>query len=593
MGKKFMGYNNASELITAIGNKIKAKYTKPSGGIPKSDLATAVQTSLEKADSALQSETDPTVPSWAKQLNKPSYTQDEVADGSTYKRVSQTEKSAWNGKQNALTTTQMQAVNSGITSEKVGRISTNQTNILSVKDMVCDDAFSTSKSYAVGDITIYDNKLYKFKNAHQGAWSASDVDQISLSEQNSDFVVAENNIKYAINNGVKNQLKLTGDVYNPNTLFAYWDYTNGTIRVVGSSATSATVFIYLGSWTAPEDNVYRLYANGLACTANIRIYDDASWTTYAATSSESNEATWTKGTTRQLYLRIASNVVVGDITVTPMICPKSVFDADSSFVPYGAPNSDLSALEAEDRAGLVECVDGGVKNIIDVNNYSNLDNVTISNGVFTTQGDTLTTLRFDVYLRNGSTQLLKAVNAQVISSNGVYQWEFVAPANTNNILIGHNGGTYNGRATINLTNLVAGQRYVIQVNVTQCQNASGAFKWQDVMICTKAAFCVSSKFVPYCKPLTSKMDHTYSLGSSIDLNTILRDGSYMCNPSANSPVSGLCFLKVTNDGSTDLQQTLQKLNNPETIYIRHRRYQSSSPYYSWTSWFAFTGTVVS
>lgn len=80
MGKNFMGYNNASELITAIGNKIKAKYTKPSGGIPKSDLATAVKSSLEKADSALQSytETDPTVPSWAKASNKPSYTASEV-----------------------------------------------------------------------------------------------------------------------------------------------------------------------------------------------------------------------------------------------------------------------------------------------------------------------------------------------------------------------------------------------------------------------------------------------------------------------------------------------------------------------------------
>jgi len=73
------------------------------------------------------------------------------------------------------------------TSSDVSQITTNKTNILSVKDMVCDDAFSTSKSYAVGDITIYDNKLYKFKNAHQGAWSASDVDQISLSEQNSDL----------------------------------------------------------------------------------------------------------------------------------------------------------------------------------------------------------------------------------------------------------------------------------------------------------------------------------------------------------------------------------------------------------------------
>ena len=34
-----------------------AKYSKPSGGIPKTDLASDVQTSLEKADSALQSVT--------------------------------------------------------------------------------------------------------------------------------------------------------------------------------------------------------------------------------------------------------------------------------------------------------------------------------------------------------------------------------------------------------------------------------------------------------------------------------------------------------------------------------------------------------
>ena len=36
-------------------DEINAKYTKPTGGIPKTDLASAVQTSLGKADSALQS----------------------------------------------------------------------------------------------------------------------------------------------------------------------------------------------------------------------------------------------------------------------------------------------------------------------------------------------------------------------------------------------------------------------------------------------------------------------------------------------------------------------------------------------------------
>ena len=41
--------------ITANQTAIGQKYTKPSGGIPKSDLASAVQTSLGKADTALQS----------------------------------------------------------------------------------------------------------------------------------------------------------------------------------------------------------------------------------------------------------------------------------------------------------------------------------------------------------------------------------------------------------------------------------------------------------------------------------------------------------------------------------------------------------
>lgn len=49
------------KVTTAISNAVSGLYTKPSGGIPKSDLASGVQTSLDKADTALQSftETDP------------------------------------------------------------------------------------------------------------------------------------------------------------------------------------------------------------------------------------------------------------------------------------------------------------------------------------------------------------------------------------------------------------------------------------------------------------------------------------------------------------------------------------------------------
>lgn len=45
-------------IVSGINDAIAAKYTKPTGGIPKADLAEAVQTSLGKADSALQSHQD-------------------------------------------------------------------------------------------------------------------------------------------------------------------------------------------------------------------------------------------------------------------------------------------------------------------------------------------------------------------------------------------------------------------------------------------------------------------------------------------------------------------------------------------------------
>lgn len=45
-------------IVNGINTSIAEKYTKPTGGIPSSDMASAVQASLKKADSALQSHQD-------------------------------------------------------------------------------------------------------------------------------------------------------------------------------------------------------------------------------------------------------------------------------------------------------------------------------------------------------------------------------------------------------------------------------------------------------------------------------------------------------------------------------------------------------
>lgn len=117
------------------------KYTKPTGGIPKSDLASAVQASLEKADSALQSHqsittgsvngtiaangTDVAVKGLGSLAYKNALTKTDVGLGNVdntsdeEKPISTATQAALDKKQASLTAAQLNAVNSGITSGKV------------------------------------------------------------------------------------------------------------------------------------------------------------------------------------------------------------------------------------------------------------------------------------------------------------------------------------------------------------------------------------------------------------------------------------------------------------------------------------------
>ncbi len=50
--------NSQSETIVNLSNAVSGKYAKPSGGIPSTDMSQAVQTSLGKADTAIQEHQD-------------------------------------------------------------------------------------------------------------------------------------------------------------------------------------------------------------------------------------------------------------------------------------------------------------------------------------------------------------------------------------------------------------------------------------------------------------------------------------------------------------------------------------------------------
>ena len=157
-GTNIKTVNNNSLL--GSGNLSVGTYSKPSGGIPATDLASAVQTSLGKADTALQSytETDPVFTASA-------------AHGITAQDIAN-----WNAKQNSLANTQNPYTAQG-TSTKVPTITTN--NLGQVTTITeTDIAFPTlskgttsGSGNAVTDISVSGHTITLTKGSTFGTYS--------------------------------------------------------------------------------------------------------------------------------------------------------------------------------------------------------------------------------------------------------------------------------------------------------------------------------------------------------------------------------------------------------------------------------------
>jgi len=138
-------------------------YQLPEGGIPKTDLASAVQTSLGKADTALQS-----------------------SDLSTLEgKVAALE--ALISEDPEATTHAIDKFNeivdflAGITdSETLAGIVSGINNAIALKAAKLGAAFDATQPYAAGAIVTNNGKIWKFTEAHAaGAWTGEDVTEIT------------------------------------------------------------------------------------------------------------------------------------------------------------------------------------------------------------------------------------------------------------------------------------------------------------------------------------------------------------------------------------------------------------------------------
>ena len=195
-----------------------------------------------------------------------------------------------------------------------------------------------------------------------------------------------------------------------------------------------------------------------------------------------------------IYLRVNGGYTnTSGIVVKPRIILKSLYDAGfTDYQPYALPNTTLTtaASETYDR-----CCS---KNLYNWEKSYEFDNCYNVKGIYTTAGDTRTTLRFEIKLCNSSNVVIQNIlENKEITSNGVYTWSFFYNGGATNFLIGHNGSKYNGRYRQPVKDLVVGAKYYISINITQATNNDGQFIWKDIMICKATDWNISHDYVPY------------------------------------------------------------------------------------------------
>jgi len=327
--------------------------------------------------------------------------------------------------------------------------------------------------------------------------------KVKDSEARSLISTCQSNILYTINTGVKNIAFLKNGTYLSASGGAETTFVveNGVVTVTSTVAdTRATIMNYVtleaGTYiiTNRQEDGYdvRLRYNGID-------YNNT-FTINSATTFE---------------VRAYSYKVLTNATITPLLCIKSVYDLDSSYQPPALPNYDLTRLESEDRASLAEVVDSGAKNKLQYDLTSlkaaNTDG-TWNNNVYTVLGISFT-VNSDLTISVSGTRTSTTGNAILnLSSYTANSNDVLSQGVTySNCYLYARGGSTNCSSASSIAilpnDIGVSRTYAIAVPSAVTQAVSVKIY---PMICTKAAFGVSNKFVPYTK---SNSQLTTELGS--------------------------------------------------------------------------------
>ena len=424
------------------------------------------------------------------------------------------------------------------------------------------------------------------------------------------FTTNESNILYNLNMGVKNILPVA---FESKTTYGVTCTNNGdgSITVNGTnSQSSGTIVIanvqstIVAGYDDPRNFLGKnknYVCIGNTTTANLRIqilgWNSSSDNSIIA-SSTTDAVSFNTGNWNYISVRIwvQASATFNNIVIKPMICTDAAWAQSHDYMPPALPNYDLTRLQSEDRAELVELVDNGAKNL-----YNPDDLRGVPTGLTVTRESDGTTLKINgtytgsdyAYIfvghftgTNTGTYYLASTNTKTMIANAYYVY-----TDDNHMTLG--GADDNDVTSYNYTSAPNNIKVVIRVS----PNTSFNNDTVKILICTKAAFGVSQKFVPYrpnydlvCKSMYSYVSE-YRIRSNADLNNYTAPNSYTCITNEEAATLSHCpttyAFRLETRQITNTERYVQIIYSMDGIYYRH--YVSAG----WTSWYKVNGTVVS
>lgn len=399
----------------------------------------------------------------------------------------------------------------------------------------------------------------------------------------------QTNILYALNKVGKNLLNpYTPDVTNYDTGrgITYTNNKDGTWYVAGTSTTNdAYINLYQNQsvlpWGLKTGDVIKITTNtNKVNVAIIPITSSGYGSTVAGNASTVGTLAITSDIIGMLVrFQVDEAGTVTNENVIGMICHEEAWNLSHDIELYGAPNSDLTVLEAEDRAALADEIDAGAKNLLNPVNVTEGTNAawySATGTVTQTVTDTKTWLDMRVKFYNNTTYVVAIpLETVYVKQNGLWYIEFTKNSTFNILRVGHNGSKQDFNILINVSNLENGKHYVFSCNILQCVQASGFYSFNQLMLCTKAAFGVSKAFIPYrpsyddalfvlCERAPKSTDSTKSGGSMDDFDS----GCVLCTSNVTGgPKQAYGYVRTrVYDSNCVLQQAFYPVDN--TAYQR-------------------------